>query len=415
MLTSVKVKTLSDWKLMRTHISRLSAISLALFIPMKGICVSNVVFAGHGDLKDKNDKHLTLVKTEPLITGQGNLATGEQEVNFTLDSTSDYLMLLDDVTVKPGETISIKKNADDTGAIDFNLEPVQSVLGTASYSIDVKNIYSNLDRFWSAIEDECSEWIDTGIDENISVWEPPISNQTANFTQTKKWENVFRRNCRHREKDSNVGEIRYVSDPFEQSKKESEAQTRTVSVSVEMDVISKNCSEWTPAANTVNSGTTFSQNRTCDTSGNNNFKYLVDSRIIASSQKPYKKNINEVRQQTGTKEVAGVWNEYREEMHSPQAIYDRVDALYPDNWDTLPKTDYYGGNKCAVGSDGVVYCDPEMFKVSYDEDGYPFPDPDGEPCPVGAVAAFDDIYEIWVTNNRLQRIMEFVSEECVPK
>lgn len=348
--------------------------------------INSQIFAVHTGLKDKQNRSLNIIQTEPLVTDQANLATGKQEISFSLSSSASYPVKVEGVTVDPGQSVTIKKSVDAKGVLSLELVPQSKATGSAPYSINIDNIYSNKDRFWEPYDDDCSEWIDTGTDKNSTSWSPAIGNQKVNFTQTRQWDNVLSRNCRKREKDSNVGEIRFVDEPFGQTKLSHRSESREITVKIENNETARQCGNWSPEPSTVNIGTTFSQNRSCNTSGTKNYIYLNKADVIAEKQFSYSEKVTESQQRNGEKVTVGGWYVERSEKGNSRK---KLQDYYPDNWDEVTRTEYVGNNRCAVGSDGILYCDTEHLPKKLDDNMYPVTNPGAsDPCPVGAHAAY---------------------------
>ncbi|WP_240224744.1 hypothetical protein, partial [Rheinheimera hassiensis] len=124
-------------------------------------------------LLDDNNRLITLVETPEIRDDLGNLARGVHTVNFKLDATSPYPVVIQGRTVQPGETYIFTLNLSNSGhRLSLPIHPaVPFVPGAAEYTIDIPSLYIEL----------CPEGFTKGTDDcyRITFIEPIVECQTG--------------------------------------------------------------------------------------------------------------------------------------------------------------------------------------------------------------------------------------------
>lgn len=154
---------------------------------------------------------------------------------------------------------------------------------------------------WQPTSSTYTEWSDSGADYGHTEWSPAASNQTADFTQSRNYQQDQTRTEQKRERDDVTGDIRNVGAPVPQSRTQTRSETRdvTVSSSAWTNTASKTCGAWSPSPATVDYGQTFTQNRTCDQDQQRVWSYNAGGSEIHSRQESRVNTFNESQQATG--------------------------------------------------------------------------------------------------------------------
>lgn len=296
----------------------------------------------------------------------------------------------------------MKKKVDATGRLHLVLDPdSEGKIGLARYSLKIDKIYSNLDRFWEAYDDECSEFIATGNQKDLPAWEPPIIEQQADFVQSQHWKEQYKKNCRKREKDFNVGEIRYVGNVFTVTEDRSQSRNRTIEVRKQTvkDDSKTSCLDGPPAPETIIQDKTFNQTRNCTEYKTETTTYSNNNIKLKTVTNPYSETVNYSRTAVGT----GTWQflrgksilRLRSESHRENKdLTAFLNQFKGENWGsaTNPTHTYVGGNICAKDPDGQTpVCSQEPYRTP-EEDNFDQFDPVGTKCPLGAQLAYDRSY-----------------------
>ncbi|MBW8191408.1 DUF4165 domain-containing protein [Neiella marina] len=97
------------------------------------------VLAINQPLELPNGDPLATIATDSLRTEEGNLARGEQTLMFTLRTDSEFAVVIDGLTVSPGQTVEMLVAVDPlTGAINLPVYPAQSgMTGTANFMVEI--------------------------------------------------------------------------------------------------------------------------------------------------------------------------------------------------------------------------------------------------------------------------------------
>ncbi|MCE2571872.1 Ig-like domain-containing protein, partial [Motilimonas eburnea] len=113
------------------------------YIPNNLFTLTGVdVFATDELVLSKNGKPLSLITSNQLRSDNGNLASGEQQIFFTLRGDAPFGLYANGVRVRPGETKEVIYNLDSTdGRIYLPIYPdVKGVEGKANYLIEIPRI-----------------------------------------------------------------------------------------------------------------------------------------------------------------------------------------------------------------------------------------------------------------------------------
>ncbi len=120
-----------------TKIFLLTPENLVTLGTIKGLGVNKV-------LKDKNDQPLTYAKITTVKTSAGATATGAQQAYFTLRRDAAFAVVVNNVTVQPGETKEFTLTLDNTGGAVLPIYPaVNDTTGDASFMIDIPQLIVN--------------------------------------------------------------------------------------------------------------------------------------------------------------------------------------------------------------------------------------------------------------------------------
>lgn len=93
-------------------------------------------------IKNNLGESVSIVQTGPLRTGEGHLASGPQNVYFTLRTDAKYDVIVDGQRVSAGQTIQFSSIARDDGSIQIDVYPADGKIGSASFLIDIPEISS---------------------------------------------------------------------------------------------------------------------------------------------------------------------------------------------------------------------------------------------------------------------------------
>ena len=104
---------------------------------IKGLAVNK-------NLLDSSNKPLTYAQITTVKTSAGATATGAQQAYFTLRRDAKFAVVVNGVTVQPGETKNFTLTLDNTGGAVLPIYPaVSGTTGDAAFIIDVPQLVSN--------------------------------------------------------------------------------------------------------------------------------------------------------------------------------------------------------------------------------------------------------------------------------
>lgn len=295
--------------MIKNYLNVYMSLALVGFIPLQtsaAIKGSQTLPVQH-HIKNHTDSAVGYFQSKPLKTDQGHKATGEQSFDLSVNSDSDFPIRVEGHNVSPGQTVSLTKGVNGDGELIFEVIPLISTgeTGKTDYEVTIDNLYSNLDRFWSAHTPTYTAWLDTGQRVDYFNWNPAVARQMANFTQTQTHSEVWSHMRQDREIDSNVGEVRNVGSPVEETEKRPITNTRNI-------VASSNaynnvgghydCAEWTPAEDEVYQGLMADQLRDCKQNQSRTWLYKLDSTTIHSHDEGQTTLESESQSVPGTKD-----------------------------------------------------------------------------------------------------------------
>ena len=152
---------------------------------------------------------------------------------------------------------------------------------------------------------------------SYNSWEPAISNQKADFTQTRSGTQDYQRTVNVYEKNAATGEQRLV-DTYTETETRPTGETRTIDVANNpnggTDGWSSwrntgsiyNCSGWSPSTSTVDQGKSFTQTRSCSQNQERFIYYLTSGSVIEQNRGTRTVTVTGRRSATGTRKT-GVW------------------------------------------------------------------------------------------------------------
>ncbi|HBC3404725.1 TPA: hypothetical protein KDY05_001998 [Vibrio parahaemolyticus] len=287
--------------------------SLFTLIIITSSSISGNVFAANGgkltlpsstQLKTVKGTPVGYFESEILRTSQQHIATGVHEFEVSLPIDAMYSIRANNKLIKPGKTAKMSK-ALDKGVLKFEVSPaVKKDIGKVEYQVYIPSLYSIDDRFWETYDPTYTAWVDTGKNSNFESWVPALAKQMKDFTQTRKYKDVFTRKRQDRDKDTNVGEIRNHGEPVIEYDYRDNMESRDVKASVGNYSNVGNlhdCGEWVPAASETYEGLTVDQTYTCKQDQTRTWTYKVNSNVIGSH--PQNRTIDDVDNRTvpGTK------------------------------------------------------------------------------------------------------------------
>ena len=189
---------------------------------------------------------------------------------------------------------------------------------------------SNLEDRVSTLEDQPYNWEEQppsgGAYEPVgsasyNSWEPAISNQKADFTQTRSGTQDYQRTVNVYETNTATGEQRLV-DTYTESETRPTEETRAIDVANNpnggADGWSSwsntgsiyNCGGWSPSTSTVNQGQRFTQYQDCSQNQERFIYYLTSGSVIEQNRGTRTVTVTRSRSATGTKQT-GVWEANR--------------------------------------------------------------------------------------------------------
>ncbi|GHZ90855.1 hypothetical protein VCSRO82_3225 [Vibrio cholerae] len=119
------------------------------------------------------------------------------------------------------------------GVLQFEVAPLRKQnIGKVEYEVYIPSLYSIDDRFWEVFDPTYTPWVDSGQNVEHERWLPPLEQQMADFTQTRKYKDMYTRERQDRDKDTNVGEIRNHGDPVTEYDYRAASESRDVKASV---------------------------------------------------------------------------------------------------------------------------------------------------------------------------------------
>lgn len=93
-------------------------------------------------IKNNLNESITIVKTGPLRTSEGHIASGLQNVYFTLRSDANYDVIVEGQRVAAGQTIQLSVLPNEDGSLQIDIYPADLKTGNASFLLDVPEIKS---------------------------------------------------------------------------------------------------------------------------------------------------------------------------------------------------------------------------------------------------------------------------------
>ncbi|MCR9821518.1 hypothetical protein QFW85_00490 (plasmid) [Vibrio chagasii] len=255
-------------------------------------------------LKDSKGGPVGYFKSDVLRTAQENIATGVHDFEIRLPDDAAFSIRADNKVIKPGGTLPMSKELN-MGVLQFEVAPLRKQdIGKVEYEVYIPSLYSIDDRFWEVFDPTYTPWVDSGQNVDYENWLPPLAQQMTDFTQTRKYKDVYTRVRQDRDKDTNVGEIRNHGDPVTEYDYRAASVSRDVKASVDAYVNTgelHDCGEWVPPASETYEGLTVDQTFTCQQDQTRTWTYKVGSEVIGSH--PQLKSIDDIKYRTvpGTK------------------------------------------------------------------------------------------------------------------
>ncbi len=155
----------------------------------------------------------------------------------------------------------------------------------------------------TVVANSYSDWENVGEPNQASEWLPLPDFQTVDFSQTRNATYQQQRTVQARELDQQTGAIINVGEPTIDTREMLVHELRMVSVNAsdwEQTSELDNCTAWTPAADTIDKGTEFSQNRDCDRGRTRQWDYRIDNNSIHSRTESGSIRVTQTQQATGT-------------------------------------------------------------------------------------------------------------------
>ncbi|BDP33578.1 TPA: hypothetical protein KDZ08_004792 [Vibrio parahaemolyticus] len=255
-------------------------------------------------LKDTNGHAVGYFKSDVLKTSQENIATGVHDFEIRLPDDAAFSIRADGKVIKPGGTLPMSKDLNN-GVLQFEIAPLRKQdIGKVEYEVYIPTLYSIDDRFWEVFDPTYTPWVDSGQNVDFENWLPPLAQQMTDFTQTRKYKDVYTRERQDRDKDTNVGEIRNHGDPVTEYDYRAASESRYVKASVDAYVNTgdlHDCGEWVPPASETYEGLTVDQTYTCQQDQTRTWTYKVGENVIGSHAQT--QSIDDIKYRTvpGTK------------------------------------------------------------------------------------------------------------------
>ncbi|WP_258718575.1 hypothetical protein QFW85_00470 (plasmid) [Vibrio chagasii] len=254
----------------------------------------------------QNSKGMSIgyFRSEVLRTDQNNVATGEHDYEIRLPANALFAIKVDGQEVKPGETFNSSKTLNN-GILSLDIAPLRKKdIGKVEYEVYIPSLYSIDDRFWEVFDPTYTKWLDSGQNVEHESWLPPLAQQMTDFTQTRKYKDVYTRERQDRDKDTNVGEIRNHGDPVTEYDYRPNTESRDVKASVDAYVNTgelHDCGDWVPPASETYEGLSVDQTFTCQQDQTRTWTYKVGSYVIGTH--PQLQSIDDIKYRTvpGTK------------------------------------------------------------------------------------------------------------------
>jgi hypothetical protein len=158
-------------------------------------------------------------------------------------------------------------------------------------------------RNWELSSSLFTGWVNVGLPYDYTLFEPLITNQLTDFTQTQKYSQNRENNEQKREFDTidkiykNIGELTTIYGTIE------EENTRTINVVDNGWVnvgVSSDCGEWSPLPIDINKDQIFTQSRECQQEKNKSLNYYIDLELEDT------KTINQTVADTQTQQNTGI-------------------------------------------------------------------------------------------------------------
>jgi hypothetical protein len=129
--------------LLRTLLLLLAAFSInQSFARNVVVQPETIILPVSANLKDSLGRDKSILSSAAIKDSQGRLAKGMHNIDFSLDASAPYPLVVDGTTVQPGQSVRFSKNLSlSASAVTFSIKPaVSGVAGTASYSMSLPEI-----------------------------------------------------------------------------------------------------------------------------------------------------------------------------------------------------------------------------------------------------------------------------------
>ncbi len=268
--------------------------------------------------RERTDREQNDFTNEIRSTGtttETQTITGQESRSITVSSTNWYNVgspysctawSPETNTVDEGtsftQTRDCQQNQEKVWNYDSGLTNVGSRIETQSITVQQSQSATGTLENWSVISSTYSNWVDVGSGYNFGSWSPTATNQTTDFVQSRNYSQDQERTRTEREQNSYTGVIRNTG-TFTENKTITETENRTIDVSVNGYAntgSTYSCTAWSPSANTVDEGTSFTQTRDCQQDQVRTWTYKAGTTTIHSRNQTQTVTIEESRNATGT-------------------------------------------------------------------------------------------------------------------
>ena len=198
----------------------------------------------------------------------------------------------------------------------LSLITINTNASTYYFTIDDKlkhSIIVDTTNVWNDSTSTFTDWLNVNAAYDFSLYLPEITNQTERFTQTQTFKQDQQQFEQKRQFEERLNEYQNIGEPIEHLQTIELTNTREINVlfsNYENHGSYINCSGWTPNANTITAGVTFTQNNDCEIEKKRNINYQYEDNILISKEEFQMFNEIQTQEATGTLSLPPVVTNY---------------------------------------------------------------------------------------------------------
>jgi len=204
-----------------------------------------------------------------------------------------------------------KQDQQRTWGYDVDSVPVHSRVEANTITVNESQAATGTKQNWVSTTSTFTAWANEGNRYDYSVWAPAPSTQTAHFDQLRSYsQNQFRME-QLREIDTISNQVRDAGAAIKRTQTISDNEDRGVLALAQAWADSGavyQCNAWSPAADTIDNGTNFNQNRSCQQNQDRTWSYETGLTVLHTRVESKAITVNESQAAVGTKVIEGIWS-----------------------------------------------------------------------------------------------------------